>query len=101
MEHTPGPWRVGYANGANASDIRSATDDEGIAQVYGMPLHRNLDEVAPDRFANGLANARLIAAAPEMLEALEMVMQHGRIDDSEDRLNTVASAIAKARGEYA
>jgi hypothetical protein len=42
------------------------------------------------------ANARLIAAAPEMLEALKMVLQHGRIDDSENRMAMVASAITKA-----
>lgn len=44
------------------------------------------------------ANARLIAAAPEMLAALEMVMRRGRIDDSEEAMNQVAAAIAKAKG---
>jgi len=31
-----------------------------------------------------------------MLEALKMVLQHGRIDDSESRMAQVAAAIAKA-----
>lgn len=31
----------------------------------------------------------------ELVEALRMVMQHGRIDDSESRMNTVAALIAK------
>lgn len=44
-------------------------------------------------------DARLIAAAPELLEALEMVMRRGRIDDSEEAMNQVAAAIAKSRGE--
>lgn len=35
-------------------------------------------------------------ASDEMLEALKVTMQHGRIDDSEARMNLVASAIAKA-----
>jgi hypothetical protein len=43
-----------------------------------------------------IANARLVAAAPEMLEALKMVLQHGRIDDSESRMAQVAAAITKA-----
>lgn len=36
--------------------------------------------------------------ADEMLEALKMVLQHGRIDNSEDRMNVVSAAIAKAEG---
>jgi hypothetical protein len=38
----------------------------------------------------------MIAAAPEMLAALKMVLQHGRIDDSESRMSQVAAAITKA-----
>lgn len=40
------------------------------------------------------AEAKLAVA----VEALELVMQHGRIDNSEHRLNMVASAIAKIKG---
>ena len=43
--------------------------------------------------------SHLIAAAPDMYEALEMVLRVGRIDDSESRMNQVAAALAKARGE--
>ena len=42
--------------------------------------------------------ATLIALNAEMLMALQVVLQHGRIDDSESRMNMVAQAIAKARG---
>jgi hypothetical protein len=61
-----------------------AADDARIGIIYGV--------TDPDV----IANARLIAAAPEMLEALKMVLQHGRIDDSESRMAMVASAITKA-----
>lgn len=37
------------------------------------------------------------AAAPELLEALEMVMRRGRIDDSEEAMNQVTAAIDKAK----
>lgn len=43
-------------------------------------------------------HAALIAAAPELLAALEMVMRRGRIDDSEEAMNQVAAAINKAKG---
>lgn len=43
---------------------------------------------------------RQAAVARAMLEALKTVMQHGRIDNSEARMNLVASAITKAEGAY-
>jgi len=56
MKHTPGPWRVDYATG-----IRGA-DEKVVAYVLS---DASIDP-APD--------ARLIAAAPELLEALEMLL---------------------------
>jgi len=43
-----------------------------------------------------LADVTLAAAAPEMLAALKSVAQHGRIDNSEERMCMVGAAIAKA-----
>lgn len=56
-KHTPGPWarRPGY-------------DDYKVVNADGWRIADCHD--APPRI-NGLANARLIAAAPELLEALE------------------------------
>ncbi len=61
MEHTPGPWTV------NAGEIQYHLDDdyaefEFIAEVNLMPAKGDSE-----------ANARLIAAAPALLEALEGV----------------------------
>jgi hypothetical protein len=39
-----------------------------------------------------------MAAAPDMLEALKMVLRYGRIDDSESMMAQVAAAITKAEG---
>lgn len=52
-KHTPGPWKIQEAFN------RIETDREIIATVDGWEL------------GNGKANARLIAAAPELLQALE------------------------------
>ncbi|MET0529222.1 MAG: hypothetical protein ABW003_12965 [Microvirga sp.] len=70
-QHTPGPWRA-FANGGDDTDPRKLIicakggfDDDWhmIAQAdYGFP-----NDGDPE------ANARLIAAAPEMLEVLRAI----------------------------
>jgi len=61
MGHTPGPWRV------NAHDICAGSD--AVAGVYGTTGY------APEE---AQANARLIAAAPDLLAALRLYV---RLDD--------------------
>lgn len=73
---TPGPWHV-----ANGCQIRSAKDQ--IAKAWMM------------RDGEGQANARLIAAAPELLEALNLVL-----DNCLDS-GGLAAAHAKARAAIA
>ena len=81
--HTPGPWTV---------DNQYIHGPDGIRFLA----------VAGD--GAGQANARLIASAPELLEALEAVLQdlehyvatHGPGPDK--RLAIAREAIAKARG---
>jgi hypothetical protein len=71
MKHTPGPWNAdGYhvrQSGINGTRM--------IADVcYTGPHHTPPAEYPKScRFADE-ANARLIAAAPELLEALEMLI---------------------------
>jgi hypothetical protein len=64
-KHTPGPWRVAFGN---RLEIRGPKDEIGwpVPVVYNAGLHT--DETAQ-------ANARLIADAPAMLEALEQCAQ--------------------------
>ncbi|KDS77633.1 hypothetical protein WLV04_24715 [Bordetella bronchiseptica] len=70
-KHTPGPWAVRYDYVVQARSF-----DDGrlvpVAQPYGV----NSD--GTDLFAN----ARLIAAAPELLEALEEAVDLAWIEDS-------------------
>ena len=97
MTHTPGPW-----NSANRGDFCLVTgtraedpEPEGrtIAEI------RNTDTEAED-------DARLIAAAPDLLEALEAIAHKPLTDDPEASLETclleieriASTAIAKAKG---
>jgi hypothetical protein len=90
MTHTPGPWtadRRGSHGVANYTVIGTPENAHAeIARVYHG-----------DRFANGETNARLIAAAPDLLEALREIVAnttHWRVGGKE--MERARAAIAKA-----
>jgi len=83
-QHTPGPWRIG---------------DAGFT-VFGPPKPGALPEtIAP---VKNRANARLIAAAPDLLAALEALLDRDPAPPLE-KIGAVyvnaRAAIAKARGQ--
>lgn len=67
MSHTPGPWLF-ELHPSGGFDIETNPNDLGIYMVIAS---RNLH---PKREQEMHANARLIAAAPELLEALEQMI---------------------------
>jgi len=102
--HTPGPWSASYSETSDGKDFWSiyGANDRAVTYMTLGPSRR-LD-----------ANARLIAAAPEILDALEWIARpYGLLDQAvhhapagftEDMLETgriVRAAIAKARGAAA
>ncbi len=93
--HTPGPWKVGngdiFADGNETSDF----DDIvicAIGQSGGGRSHEYA--VVKAHKPEGRANARLIAAAPELLEALKEIRRVG--DDKMAFASEWAAAVAKA-----
>lgn len=77
--HTPGPWRVGDAG----------------ATVFGPPNGTPAPEMIAQRIRNK-ANARLLAAAPEMLAAL-LAIADMRVDENTDHAQLSALCIGLAR----
>lgn len=76
--HTPGPWEVREVDGLFA-----------VAHRYGWVLESN--DVEQDR-----ADARLIAAAPEMFELLERVIdpnECNKCQEIEDRINEIIKRV--------
>jgi hypothetical protein len=65
-EHTPGPW-VHEPECAYGWDIRNHDDTVWIGQAHNA--HEKHHGFPSDK--EGAANARLMAAAPELLKALE------------------------------
>ncbi len=83
-KYTPGPWQV------NSKDPFQVCDSDGESR--GCAPIAYMEGTAAEK----RANARLIAAAPDMLAALQRVRQCAVLD----RLERVAvdEAIAKATG---
>ena len=94
-KHTPGPWKVFRTN---AGELDSITTMNGLRVAGTVTFYGN---------NQGEANARLIAAAPELLEAAVACVNHVRgyhdtLSDGElEVLNLCQAAIAKATGEQA
>lgn len=102
-QHTPGPWEsMGFYISARNESLR-LPNAQTIARVF--PEHETVG-------GNTLANARLIASAPELLSALNAIVariqgdwdhpdlvRYGPLQlASHDCLEIARNAIAKAEG---
>lgn len=103
-EHTPGPWAAVGKSVRTAATIGRKNDapngyQGGICNCLGG----SFDKYEQDQIAK--ANARLISAAPELLEALESFVHlyeaGAHFDESTLRkvVNGMRAAIARAKGE--
>ena len=92
-KHTPGPWRFYTEPQPNGCPI--------VGNGRGLMLAMLAHSVNyPDQRDEANANARLIAAAPELLEALIELADCGAEAWGEDRpcVRIARDAIAKATG---
>ena len=88
-DHTPGPWAYEYDN-----------SDEGYGWWFDLTGGPNSQPLISGPYNNPTttveeaeANARLIAAAPELLKALTTISMHPSCSKCEERART---AITKA-----
>ena len=80
-KHTPGPWKLNGGIWAGADHI------------CGWPLRSDVGHEAAE------ANGRLIAAAPDLLEAAKAIVAGGYVMDFDSpEWTTLEAAIAKAEG---
>lgn len=84
-KHTPGPWHSSSNDRANGLVIY-AKDGWAVADARVFHARHTLDEAR--------ANVRLIAAAPELLEALQAVVRVA--DRATVEFDMARAAIAKA-----
>ena len=108
-KHTPGPWTILSGTYENGKQFKVVGDESFYAMVGGDKQSMTSGET--------LANARLVAAAPDLLAALEKA--HGLLSDLESDIheagkdcpnlynadfipgvrNTLLAALAKAKGD--
>ena len=92
-KHTPGPWFAKRAGGVGYFEWYVGRDGENypIAEDITDPVTRDQSE----------ANAHLIAAAPELLGALKMMLEGGLEGPTSQAIETALATIAKAEGRDA
>ena len=102
-KHTPGPWAYELEYGPNITELPRITTVARCANyVIGLPSDYpggNCRDGDPS--GDEEADARLIAAAPDMLEALKGIL--AAVDETDcwllEEMNAVRTAISKAEGE--
>ena len=110
-QHTKGPWTAHIGEFSYADNVGSRPvtfgEDENVGRICVVSAiadrKRNTPYNAPDLERD--ANARLIAAAPDLLEALRPLIHQLEMayEDSEDAANAygVTEDIARARAAIA
>lgn len=94
-KHTPGPWWLKVAHNGDCGIL--AYDTGVFAEAYADIRHSG-----EDNRDEALANARLIAAAPDLLEALKAInVDICMVSASSENMRLVRDAIAKAEGVVA
>jgi hypothetical protein len=93
MKPTPGPWVIDW--NVSRLDVFSSDAATLVATLRRSTLSDGIDKTA-------ISNARLISAAPDLLEALEdclRVVEFLASDSCPTTIQNAKAALAKATGE--
>jgi hypothetical protein len=93
VKHTPGPWGIEQTENHNwIGPLRNKSH-----KVWEIVCSTERGPLKPDALERSDANAHLIAAAPDLLEACKAALWAG-IKDIDGEPDLVRAAIAKAEG---
>lgn len=99
QKHTPGPWRSWYTGRGNSVFFHVSATVPAVPGFCG-PTEKQIAQISPTDGTSEQANARLIAASPELLEALKDAVCALQCSGKDWPAETKArAAIAKATGE--
>jgi len=97
-KHTPGPWHVVAAADPIERTICFTFGGFPESSSTGPIATTNTSSYSDElRHDVACANARLIAAAPDLLAVCKEIAEHGT-EDWEARMRTLSAAIARAEG---
>lgn len=104
VKFTPGPWKVGFNDGSGFSGGRNETTFVTQPEVHKeLGLQCVIAECRRSFIGPAdvpaTANAHLIAAAPELYDALDEIVSDRVWCDEAPFLAKAKSVLAKARGE--
>lgn len=100
IKHTPGPWEVTQIDCLGNEVVEYGNVRPVNRHMFGHETSLPIADFYLWDMPEQRANARLICAAPELLEALEEVVQWLELGDHEGQMHSKArAAIAKAKGE--
>lgn len=86
--HTPGPWEAKFYAPGDSYRITYLGTDNWLADVW-------IDGAA----TQAIADARLIAAAPDLLDALERLVRSDNAFEHADALEHAETVIDRAKGQ--
>lgn len=102
--YTPGPWRTAYPEWS----VIKAAANMHVATVKWLSVGMQGKARRERLGAESVANARLIATAPELLQALKLYLStyadtqtHPTVTQEAECINVVRAAVAKAEGREA
>ena len=100
IKHTPGPWKVGMGGSIRCDYTDKDGDDIIIGGIKNRSIQIGSSPFSTPNQKEQSANAHLIAAAPELLEALELCEEALKSAGHEQWVayRATVAAIAKARG---
>lgn len=95
-KHSPAPWFWDDEDAMPWTDYDDAIHAPFLMNANGCPIMTGSDiRICYE------TDARLIAAAPELLEALKMMLEGGLEGPTPQAIETALAAIAKAEGRDA
>lgn len=95
-KHTPGPWRVADRK----PDIPGTLEIDSNGWHAHSIIYYRMDELDnPELIIQSEANANLIAASPELLEACKAIFNNKKCLLEVDEVKLLCKAIAKAEGK--
>ena len=95
VEHTPGPWKIG----AHVHDPWTVYVEQSDGEEPGICTTDGSAFTPIDSEDEQIANARLIAAAPEMLAALKACLNMVNGDGQPPNWDWIREVVAKAEGQ--